>query len=408
MVLASLCVTEVVSWGLLYYAFPVLAPIISADTGWSSVGVNAAFSGALVVSAVAGVPVGRVIDSRGPRQVMTTGSAMGAVALAVVATAPNALVFVLGWLVAGAAMSGVLYPPAFAAVTGWFTTRRLAALTTLTLIAGLASTVFAPLVAAAGEDLGWRGTYLAAAVALAVLTVPIHAVALRRPWPGAQTRASGQRAAQRHYTSAVLASSRFRLLAIGFTVVCLAVYAALLALVPLMLERGISASSAAWILGLGGVGQVAGRLVYTPLAPRASLPVRTAIVFALVTASIAAFAVVPGPTAALVALSMLAGIGRGVATLLQATAITDRWGARAYGHLSGMLGLPVLLATALAPSVGAMLAEVTGSYATGFAFLASLAGLGTVLMVASAREPRTVSGSRSAPPGSRSAPRRAP
>lgn len=186
-------------------------------------------------------------------------------------------------------------------------------------------------------------------------------------------------------------------------------YAALLALVPLMLERGLTAQLAAWILGLGGLGQVAGRLVYTALAGRASLTVRTATVFVLVTVtvtvtvSIAALAVVPGPTGVLVALSMTAGIGRGVATLLQATAITDRWGPRAYGHLSGMLGLPVLLATALAPWAGAVLAEVTGGYATAFAILAGLAGLGTVLMIASTRNPAAATASQPGPAGSRSA-----
>jgi hypothetical protein len=35
-VLVVLCVTEITSWGVLYYAFPVLAPSIAADTGWSS------------------------------------------------------------------------------------------------------------------------------------------------------------------------------------------------------------------------------------------------------------------------------------------------------------------------------------------------------------------------------------
>ena len=33
--LAALCATEIVSWGVLYYAFPVLVGTISADTGWS-------------------------------------------------------------------------------------------------------------------------------------------------------------------------------------------------------------------------------------------------------------------------------------------------------------------------------------------------------------------------------------
>ncbi len=393
-VLAALCVTEIVSWGLLYYAFPVLAPLISADTGWSSVSVSAAFSVALVVSALAGVAVGRFIDRHGPRRMMTTGSVLGVMALLVVASAPNLLAFFAGWVLAGAAMSGVLYPPAFVAITGWFTTRRLGALATLTLVAGLASTVFAPLVASAGAQLGWRGTYLWAAAVLAILTIPAHALVLRRPWPASEHAHDDARAAEKAYTSAVVASPQFRLLTIGLTAVSVAMYAALLALVPLMLERGLTAQSAAWILGLGGLGQVAGRLVYTALARRASLPVRTASVFVLVTVSIAALAVLPGPTGVLVTLSMMAGVGRGVATLLQATAVTDRWGPRAYGHLSGMLGLPVLLATALAPWAGAVLAEVTGSYATGFAILSVLAGLGTVLMIASTRSPAAVTASK--------------
>jgi len=381
-VLAALCVTEIVSWGLLYYAFPVLAPRISADTGWSTVAVTSAFSAALVVSALVGVPIGRVIDRRGPRLVMTVGSALGVLALVVIGTAWSLPVFVAGWVLAGAAMAGVLYPPAFAAITGWFDARRLGALATLTLVAGLASTVFAPLTATAGEQLGWRATYLWAAATLAVVTVPAHSLLLRRPWPARGHRDAP--ATDSAHAVAVLRSARFWLLTGGLTAASLAMYTGLLALVPLMLERGLDARAAAWVLGLGGVGQVAGRLVYTGLAHRASLTARTAAVFILVTASTLVLAVVPGPVGLLIAASMLAGVGRGIATLLQATAITDRWGERAYGHLSGVLGLPVLLAAALAPFAGAVLAEVTGSYARAFAVLTALAAVGTALMIASA------------------------
>ena len=48
--LLTLCVTEITSWGVLYYAFPVLAPTLARDTGWSVSTVTAAFSGGLVVS----------------------------------------------------------------------------------------------------------------------------------------------------------------------------------------------------------------------------------------------------------------------------------------------------------------------------------------------------------------------
>ena len=42
-VLLVLCLTEITSWGVLYYAFPVLAPAIADDTGWSVSAVTAAF-----------------------------------------------------------------------------------------------------------------------------------------------------------------------------------------------------------------------------------------------------------------------------------------------------------------------------------------------------------------------------
>ena len=73
-VLVALCVTEITSWGVLYYAFTVLSPAISADTGWSAPAVTAAFSAGLVTSALAGIPIGRWLDRVGPRWIMTAGS----------------------------------------------------------------------------------------------------------------------------------------------------------------------------------------------------------------------------------------------------------------------------------------------------------------------------------------------
>ena len=114
-VLSILCLTEITSWGILYYAFPVLSPAISADTGWSTTSIVAAFSLSQLVAAVVGIPVGRILDRHGPRWVMTVGSVVAVPALAIVATSQNLPMFYLGWVVAGTAMGAGLYPPAFAA-----------------------------------------------------------------------------------------------------------------------------------------------------------------------------------------------------------------------------------------------------------------------------------------------------
>ena len=108
---------------------------------------------------------------------------------------------------------------------------------------------------------------------------------------------------------------------------------------------------------------------------------RGVVVLALTAAATALLAVLPGPAALLIAAAMLAGAARGVFTLLQATAISDRWGAAHYGRLNGLLSAPALLATALAPWAGAALAQTLGGYPAVFGLLAGLGVLAAVLAV---------------------------
>jgi MFS family permease len=89
-----LCVSEIVSYGVLFYAFPVLAGDITAGTGWSRAAITAAYSAGNLIGALAGVPAGRLIDRHGPRPVMTAGSLIGTAAAAGIATAPS-----YGWFV---------------------------------------------------------------------------------------------------------------------------------------------------------------------------------------------------------------------------------------------------------------------------------------------------------------------
>ena len=134
-------------------------------------------------------------------------------------------------------------------------------------------------------------------------------------------------------------------------------------LVPLLGERGIGPGTAALALGIGGVGQVLGRLGYAPLARRLSVRARTLVVLTTVAVSTGLLGLLTW-LSALIAVAVLAGMVRGIVTLLQATAVTDRWGARDYGTLSGVLAAPLTFTTAVAPFLGAALAGAFGSYAT--------------------------------------------
>ncbi|HWM02219.1 MAG TPA: MFS transporter [Actinophytocola sp.] len=384
-VLVILCLTQIVSWGVLYYAFPVLAPSIAADTGWSIAAVTAAFSAGLVVSALVGIPAGRWLDRFGPRPVMTVGSVVGVPAVVVIASTRSYPVFVVGWLLAGVAMAGTLYPPAFAALTRWWGRRRVTALTSLTLLAGLSSTVFAPLTATLLDHLQWQRTYLVLAGVLAAVTIPAHYFGLRGPWP--KPDLAEQPTHAEHAPETIARSRPFLLLTTAIALGTFTAFAVVVNQVPLLLERGLSTQVAAWALGLGGVGQVLGRLGYTRLVAATSVRFRGVLILALTAIATGLLGLLPGPAALLIAAAMLAGAARGVFTLLQATAVSDRWGAAHYGRLNGLLSAPAMLATALAPWAGAALAQAFGGYPVVFAVLAGVAAVAALLAVGSVPPP---------------------
>lgn len=385
-VLGALCISVTISYGALYYAFTVLAPVIAADTGWSATAVTVAFSAGSLTGALAGIGTGRLLQRRGPRVVMTTGSLIGAAALALLAIAPTYAVFVGAWLLVGLASSGTFYPPAFAALTHWYGAGRVRAITTLTLVAGFASTIFAPVVALLGEEMGWRATYAVLAVLMLVVCAPLHAFALRPPW---QPVTEGE---HRGPDREILTSRTFLMLAAAGTLASLAMYASLVNLVPLLLDHGVGLQLAAWALGLSGAGQVAGRLAYPWLDRLLSPNVRAASVIVPMSLSLLALAVVPGPALLLMGIAVLGGAARGLFTLVSATLVSDHWGPGRYAALNGVFHAPIGVAAALAPAFGAGIAALTGSYAALFAVLAAIA-LAAAALAATAGEPQAARGS---------------
>ncbi|WP_324188326.1 MFS transporter [Nocardia higoensis] len=384
-VLTVLCATQITSWGVLYYAFPVLSTSITADTGWSAQAITAAFSLGQLAAALTGIPVGRILDRVGPRTVMTAGSALAAPAVAVVALAPNLAVFYLGWLLAGLAMGAVLYPPAFAALTRWHGEQRVRALMILTLVAGLASTVFAPLTAAVDTRTDWRVTYLLLAAVLAAITIPAHWLGLRGHWPDSPPMAVGS-GFDRH--DRVARSRSFLALTVALALGAFTAFAGVFNLVPLMLEHDFTPGLAALTLGLGGAGQVLGRLGYLQVTARTGPGTRLIAVLAGTSAATALLGLAD-TVIALIVISIGAGLVRGVTTLVQATAITDRWGPAHYGSLNGLLNAPIVIVMALAPWAGTALTAATGSYANTYLVLAAVAALAALIGAAATPTLRT-------------------
>ncbi len=188
-------------------------------------------------------------------------------------------------------------------------------------------------------------------------------------------------------------SGQFLALSAALTLTAFGLYAASLTVIPLLTGRGFSASLAATTFGLLGAGQLLGRIVYGPLSARTTPTGRTVALIGSSALTIGLLGALTGPPAALVAAAVALGAVRGACTLLQATAVADRWGTARYGTLSGFFSAPITVATALAPWVGTALAEAIGSYAGAFGLLA---GVVVAAVVLAWRGGHTVAGARPA------------
>ena len=391
----SLGLTELVSWGVLVYAFGVFLVPMQDELGWSTAELTGAYSLGLVVSGVLAVPVGRWLDRRGPRGLMSAGSALTVVVLIGWSRIDSLPLFYLLFALAGAAMAATLYEPAFAVVAAWFRDRRPAALLIVTGLGGLASVAFLPLSGLLVSSYGWRHALLVLALIVALTALPIHTILLRRRPEVVPERKERDPGAADRARSEALRSRSFRWLTACLVLVTLGRVAVIVHLVAYLAERGYTLTEAAFAAGAVGILQVLGRLLATGL--RGVLPERVTYAGIFVAQGAAVLLLLltqgagSGATVAVAAFIVIFGFGFGLPELLRATLVGEFYGTLRYAGINGVLALFVTGARAAAPFAAGALRTFTGSYTVAFAGagICVCASAGALLVAhrAHAREP---------------------
>jgi MFS family permease len=371
-------VTQILSWGTIFYTPVLIVPLIAAERGWSISFAMGGFSVGLLVAGLVAPFVGRSIDRFGGHVTMTIGSLIGALGLVLIVHAASRTAYLAVWMVLGVAMSANLYDSAFATLGRIFGAAARRPITALTLAGGFASTVSWPATHFLLESLGWRGTYLVYAALLACISAPLHALALPRHRVEAERPAQGETKAPAnvlppHGLPFILVASAFAAYAFvpsGLSAHLLAIFA----------RSGIDAGTVVWIGALFGPAQVGARLIEFSFG-RDLHPLWVAR-FAL-TVLLCAFAVllllgISTPLAAVFALMF--GGANGLVTITRGAVPLMLFGASGYGRLIGRLAGPFLAVQAAAPLVMAFVVERT-SDAAALALAACFAAVALVCFV---------------------------
>lgn len=355
-VISALGVVMILTWGSTFYLLAVLSGPIRAETGWSAGSVTAGISIALLVSGLAARRIGKLIQRDGGRRVLVAGVLLIAAGLVLLGLSRSLPVYLAAWAVVGLGMAASLYDAAFSTLGRLYGREARKAITALTLWGGFASTVCWPISAFLVESMGWRATCFAYAVLHLVLTAPLCWIALPKAppapvtapeetaWPAARPDAFGLR-----FWCIAVAGAALSMLSAIWSI----------HLITILTAQGHPMATAVALGTLIGPAQVGARVVEM-LGRERHHPIWTMIASAsLVLLGFCGLMLGLPAGAALVSY----GAGNGLWSIARGALPLAIFDPQEYAPIMGRLARPMLLASAIAPLLGALMIQAYGPHA---------------------------------------------
>ena len=375
---------QLITWGLVYYTFPLFVGPMEQELGWSRDALYGALSSGLLVAGLCSIPVGAWIDRGHGRLLMTGGSVLAAVLLFMWSQIHTIEMFYVMWIGLGACQSVTLYEPAFAVITRVYGPRYKQGIMLMTFLGGLASTFGIPFAQFLIERISWRP-------ALEVMAVVILGVAFFIHWlfvPGPREQAvpiGGPAKAEttdgkprRSPLAAAIRMPAFWGLVVAFAGYGLAFSAMSFHLIPVLQERGVQMGVIMAIIALIGPMQVVGRVLLVAGQRHVTTIQLGAGIYFAFPISMAILAMGISDVYGLILFAILYGVANGLLTILRGMAVPEFIGPEGYGVVSGALTMPTNIMRAAGPLMAAFAWSHSGNYT------AVLWGLAVIMLVAAA------------------------
>ncbi len=373
-VVAALGTTQTIAWASSYYMPAILGNPIAQTLHLPTSVFFGLFSGALLLSAVIGPSVGRLIDRQGGRGLLAASNLVIAAGLLILAATNGIAALVIAWVVLGIGLGMGLYDPAFAALSWLYGREARSAITGITLIAGFASTIGWPLSALLLHAWGWRVTCLIWAGLNILLAAPLNWLMIPRHERAAALTSTAAQSLTPDPPRAAMPILAFFFAATWF------VQGAMAAHLPRLLQAaGASSTVAIAAAALVGPAQVGARIVEFSVL-RSVHPIISARLASLLHPIGAVFLVVLGAPG-IAAFALLHGAGNGMITIAKGTLPLALFGPQGYGLRSGLLSAPARVLQSGAPFLFGLLLDRVGIGAIGLSAGLCFAAFGSLFLL---------------------------
>src|SRR5215468_2298468 len=251
------------------FSLPVFLGAITRDTGWSVTGVSSAMTIGFLALALTSMAWGNLSDRFGPRFVVTTGSIILAISLALASQTTSLVAFQLMFgLFVGASIAAI-FPPMMACVTGWFDTHRSLAVSLVSAGMGTAPMTMSPLAAWLVSIYDWRTSMLIISAVAAAVMIPVSLLVRRPPaleGGGAAAVAGGEDSAMS--VGQALKSPQFIILLLTNFFCCATHSGPIIHTVNYAVSCGIPLIAAVTIYSVEGFAGMGGRIAFGLLGDR--------------------------------------------------------------------------------------------------------------------------------------------
>ena len=389
---------QFLSGSLWMQSFGAYNALLQADFGWSSTVIGGAFALTRIESGLLGPLQGWLVDRFGPRLILRVGLVAFAVGFMLFGTMNSIAMFYASFalIALGSSLGG--FATLMVSIVNWFNRHRAKAVAVSQLgysFGGLC----VPIVILSLEMFGWRTTALGSGVVVLLLGLPLVQLVRHRPDEIGDvpdgTSEPAPSATPHHQsvpdftTRQALATRAFWFISIGHALALLTVSTAMAYTVPHLAQHGgleFTLRQAGYVVALMTACQMGGQLLGGWLGDRVE---KHLLCVGCMIAHGTGFLLLAlaSNIGMVVAFAILHGLGWGVRGPLMVALRADYFGTTSFGTIMGFSSLIVMLGMTAGPLVAGIMADMSGSYVSGFALLGSCSLLGAILFAA-AKRPR--------------------